>query len=119
MRVALVALVVAAGACTREPQLGNHAPYEIVCDSADTDETSTMFCVRIDTRTGDLRRVALDKIPRLEGAAAAQPDKGAGAFQLACDSTNTATKADFRCVRLDRNTGDVVLVNLPSIPTMP
>ncbi len=43
------------------------------------------------------------------------PDKGPGAYQLTCDSTDTDTKSEFHCVRLDRVTGEVVVIGLPKL----
>lgn len=93
-------------------------PFHLVCDSADTRESSTLFCVRLDTRDGDVRRVDLSKLPQSNGPtrAAAGP---AGTYQLVCDSTNTEVQSDFRCVRLHRQTGELLLVRLPKVGVIP
>lgn len=119
MRWLLLALVTTACTASKDqPPAASMAAFELVCDSADTDQSSTLFCMRIDTRDGDVRTVDLAKLPTSNG-----PTKGAGAapgtFALVCDSTDTATKADFRCIRLNRQTGEMLLVNLPKVAKTP
>lgn len=93
-------------------------PYDLVCDSADTAESSTLFCMRIDTRDGDIRHVELSKLPQSNG-----PTRSAegppGTYKLVCDSTDTSTKSDFRCLRLNRQTGEVLLIALPKVGKFP
>jgi hypothetical protein len=93
---------------------GSAARYELVCDSSDTRETSTLFCVRMDTSTGDAKRVDLGKVTKTSGSTMG-PDKGAGSYQLVCDSTSTETQAEFHCLRLNRFSGEVVLISLPQV----
>jgi hypothetical protein len=93
--------------------------YDLVCDSADTNESSTMFCMRIDTRNGDVLFVDQTKLTQSNGPTAAAVAEPAGTYQLVCDSTNTPTKADFRCLRLHRGTGEVLLVGLPKVGKVP
>ena len=92
--------------------------FQLSCDSADTSTHSALFCVRTDTRDGDVRVLELDRLPVTSGSArvAAAP---AGSFQTVCDATSTPNKADFRCLRLDTRTGDVVTLRLSELPTWP
>jgi hypothetical protein len=89
-----------------------------VCDSADTTQSSTLFCMRIDTRDGDIRYVDLSKLTQSNGPTKS-PAATPGTFTLVCDSTNTSTKSDFRCLRLNRRTGELLLVNLPKLGKTP
>lgn len=93
--------------------------YDLVCDSADTDESSTMFCIRIDTRNGDILFVDQTKLTLSNGPTAAATVEPAGSYLLVCDSTNTPAKADFRCLRLHRGTGEMLLVGLPKLGKIP
>jgi len=115
MRSAL--LLVAVAACARGASAAAPA-FELACDSADTQQQSTLFCVRTDTRNGDAVVLDLAKLPTTTGTSRAS-DAPAGTYQTVCDSTNTAQKADFRCLRLDTRTGDVVMLRLAELPRWP
>jgi hypothetical protein len=107
----LAIVVLCLGACGASSSDGQR--YELVCDAANTKDQSTLFCVRVDTRTGELRSIDVAKTPQTDGAAARSgPD---WTYQVVCDSTDTETKSDFRCLRLDRRSGDVELVALPRL----
>jgi hypothetical protein len=93
--------------------------FDLVCDSADTNESSTMFCMRMDTRNGDILFVDQTKLTQSNGPTAAAMTEPPESYQLVCDSTNTPTKADFRCLRLHRGTGEIVLVGLPKVGKFP
>jgi hypothetical protein len=93
-------------------------PFDLVCDSTDTLESSTLHCVRIDTRDGDTRRVLLNSIPRAQGPTRSAPE-APGTYQLVCNSTDTPQRSDFRCVRLNRRTGELLIVAEQLLPTIP
>lgn len=118
MRASL-ALALAACAPARGDPAPAALPFELVCDSADTDASSTLFCVRLDTRDGDVRAVDLAALAISNGPTRVESAAAPGTFALACDGTSTAATADFRCVRLDRRTGDLLLVGLPRVPITP
>jgi hypothetical protein len=92
--------------------------YQLVCDSADTAQQSTLFCVRTDTRNGDAFVVDLDRLPITSGASKAADERD-GTYQTVCDSTVTPQKSDFRCVRLHTGTGDVIVLRLSELPHWP
>ncbi len=94
------------------------ANFQLVCESVDTHTQSIEFCLRIDTRNGNIVRVDATKIPRSNGPTKTA-DRAAGTYQLVCDATNTATKSDLSCLRINRVTGDLLLVTLPKIPQFP
>jgi hypothetical protein len=112
---ALLALLALAG-CDGPP--ASTARYELRCNSSNTKQQSQLFCVRHDTTTGDVRRVAIDRLPRSSGptAAAAGPE---GTYQLVCEATSTETRSDFYCVRLNRKTGELLMVALPKLGVIP
>ncbi len=93
------------------------ARYELSCDSSDTAQTSALFCVRLDTSTGDVKRIDLSKVKSTTGSTMGA-EKGAGAFSIVCDSTDTAARSEFHCIRLDRATGEVVVVSLPKVESI-
>lgn len=118
---AILMAVSASTACGKANRGGSGGPahnYELVCDSSDTRETSTLFCMRMDTRTGDVKRVDLSRLPQSNGPTKAA-EEPAGVYQLVCDSTDTELKSDFRCIRLNRRTGELLLVSLPKVETFP
>lgn len=120
--VAAVAAALLAAACGRDaprPAAAHEAPpYELVCDSSDTTQSSTLFCMRIDTRTGDVRTVDLAKLPTSNGPTAS-PAGPSGTYDLVCDSTDTATHSEFRCLRFNRQTGEAMIVKLPKVGIVP
>ena len=112
---AVAALALAA--CARDTTPARPS-FTLSCDSADTSTQSTLFCVRTDTRNGDAVVLDLAKVPLTTGSSAAS-DGPSGRFETVCDSTNTAQKSDFRCLRLDTRTGDVVMLRLAELPRWP
>jgi hypothetical protein len=110
-----------ASGCGPTTASANAAPsgmrYELTCDSSDTRQTSALFCVRLDSSTGDVKRVDLTKLKYTTGSTMG-PEKGLGVYQLVCDSTSTDIRSEFHCVRLDRSTGEVVMIGLPKVETI-
>jgi hypothetical protein len=120
MRLAVLMLAgLALGGCGRGSSASKDAPrYQLTCDSSDTSVQSTLFCVRTDTRSGDVRVVQLSKLPVSDGATAAV-EGTSGSYQTACDSTDTPERSEFRCVRLNTTTGDAIVLNLSTLPKLP
>src|SRR5262245_30420498 len=116
MVIALLALGCRASVSTTNSGEG-HA-FELVCDSTDTRETSTLFCMLHDTRTGDVRRVDISKLPQSNGPTKSEAGPP-GSYQLVCDSTDTESSSDFRCIRLNRRNGEMMLVNLRKVSAVP
>ncbi|MBA3542580.1 MAG: hypothetical protein H0T79_23395 [Deltaproteobacteria bacterium] len=108
-----------ATACSTAGSSATPAPrYQLVCDSADTAQQSTLFCVRSDSKTGDVAVIDLDRLPITSGASRAAEETD-GTYAIECDSTVTPQKSDFRCVRLHTRTGDVVMLRLSELPHWP
>ncbi len=121
IRTSIAALsVLATAACANRSAPGGAPParYHITCDSADTAEQSTLFCIRSDSRNGDAMVVDLDRLPITSGASRAA-DETDGTYETVCDSTVTPQKSDFRCVRLHTRTGDIVMLRLSELPHWP
>ena len=74
--------------------------------------------MRSDTRTGDVKRVNIDKLPVSNGPTAAAPGRP-GRYQLVCDATSTETRSDFYCLRLDTESGEMMLINLLKVSEIP
>lgn len=116
---ALIGLAGIVGCGDRGATAGAPAPrYQLHCDSADTTERSSVFCVRADTRNGDTHVVDLDKLPITNGASRATDERD-GTYQTVCDSTVTPTKSDFHCLRLHTQTGEIVVLRLSELPRWP
>jgi len=92
--------------------------FELDCDSSDTARASQLFCVRTDTRTGDILRVNHGRLPTSEAHTATRTGP-AGRYTTVCEATATDTHSDFYCIRLDTETGDMLLVNLQKIDAIP
>lgn len=114
----VLAVLLLGAACSKPAPTRDAHPYALACDSADTAQKSTLFCVRTDTRNGDALVVDLDRLPITSGASRAA-DAPAGTYQTVCDSTVTPTKSDFGCVRLHTGTGELVMLRLSELPHWP
>lgn len=118
MRAPLVMAGLTLSACTSAPPEPTPHPYELVCESTNTATQTAIFCLRHDTRTGDVVRLDLDKLPTSNGPTAG-PEEASDTYRLICQSAATDTRADLYCVRLHRRTGDVLVVNLPKTKLIP
>ena len=114
---ALLALALLGG-CAQKSTPVPAPRFELRCDSADTAQASTLFCVRMDTRNGDALVIDLDKLPVTSGPSRAT-DETDGTYAMACDSTVTPQHSDFRCLRLHTRTGDLVMLRLSELPHFP
>lgn len=97
---------------------GSSPNFELICRASNTSTDSKLFCMRHDTRTGDVKRVAIDALPVSRGSTGSG-QAAAGTYQLTCESTQTATRSDVYCVRLNKQNGEMLLVALPSVGVVP
>jgi hypothetical protein len=114
--------VIALAGCSdqRQPAPVTAAPhFELACDSSDTATQAQLFCIRTDTRTGDVLRVNHLALPASDGPTAVQGSGTAGRFTTVCDATSTDTRSDFYCIRLDTDSGDMTLINLQKVGQLP
>ena len=117
-RCLVLAITVMAG-CKDAPSEGAPPPnFELDCESSDTATASELFCVRTDTRNGDILRVTYGQLPTSNGPTAA-PEGPPGRFTTVCDATSTDTRSDFYCIRLNTDTGEMLLVNLQKVAAFP
>ena len=94
------------------------ANYQLVCDSSDTKDRSSLFCIRMDTRNGDIKVVAVDKIAVSQGPTASEA-RDPGTYQIECHATRNEQSSDLYCLRLNRASGEMLLVALPKVGTVP
>ena len=92
--------------------------YELDCAPANTANAAQLQCVRTDTRTGDIVVVDYMRLPASNGPTAAGMAP-AGRFATVCDAASTATRADFYCIRMNTETGELLLINLQKVQVMP
>lgn len=104
--------------CSKKASVEPAPRFQLACDSADTSQASTLFCVRLDTRNGDALVIDLDKLPVTSGPSRAT-DEVDGTYVMACDSTVTPQHSDFRCLRLHTQTGEIVMLRLSELPHWP
>jgi len=100
------------------PTQGDPPRFELVCDSSDTTTQSSIFCMRHDTQTGDVKLVDIDQIPKSSGSIATA-NKYPGTFTLTCHATRTETESNLYCIRLNVQTGEMLLVALPKLGVLP
>jgi hypothetical protein len=92
--------------------------YELDCAPANTATSAQLQCVRTDTRTGDVLVVEYMRLPTSSGPTASG-SAPAGRFTTVCDAASTDTRADFYCVRMNTETGEMLLVNLTKVGVLP
>jgi hypothetical protein len=92
--------------------------FELSCRASNTASHAQMHCVRTDTRNGEILLVDHTRLPVSRGPTASAPG-GAGRYHTECTATQTDTRSDFYCVRIDTQTGDMMLVNLLEVGQIP
>jgi len=114
-----LALLLALTACSdRVASIASPANYELDCASTNTATAAQLNCVRTDTRTGeilvvDYMKLSVSNGPTVTGTAPA------GRFTTSCNSTSTEKRADFYCIRMNTDAGDLLLVNLQKVSIFP
>lgn len=120
-----ILLAVVLSGCPQQPvalvpaAAGAGAPnFTLGCYSASTATTRQVHCIRTDTRTGDVVRANIDKLPVSAGSTgvAASP---AGRFQVSCATAASAEQADFYCARLNTESGELMMLNMQKVPQVP
>src|SRR6476619_7462870 len=114
-RIAIAALTISA--CSNSaPVVGNSptsgAPaYTLACHSASTATSRAFHCIRTDTRTGDVVRVAVDKLPVSKGPVGVSAGP-VGRYETACIAASSDAQSDFYCVRLNTDSGEMLLLDM-------
>lgn len=117
-RLSLSLSVLGLAGCAGVPA-GNEPPrYELRCKSTDTADKTVFYCMRHDTRTGDVRRVDVERLPVTRGPTAVA-EEAAGTYTLVCHATTTNVLANLYCLRLNTVTGDMVVIDLQKADTIP
>lgn len=92
--------------------------FELECDAASTATSAQMHCVRTDTRSGDIVVVDYMRLPSSNGPTASG-STAPGRFTTRCAAPGMDTRADFYCVRMNTETGELLLVNLTKVAVFP
>jgi hypothetical protein len=116
MRLALVLIFTACS--SRVASSTSAANYELDCAPANTATAAQLNCVRTDTRTGDILVIDYMKLP-VSNDLTATGTAPAGRFATSCNSTSTEKRADFYCIRMNTETGELLLINLQKISVFP
>jgi hypothetical protein len=114
--IASIALLVG---CAK--QSGGSSPaanFELDCDATNTQNASQLNCVRTDTRSGEVIVVDYMRLPVSNGPTTTGATT-AGRFTTGCAATSTDTRADFYCIRMNTETGELLLINLTKVPVTP
>jgi hypothetical protein len=119
-----------AGACSRSPEPSSQPSsqptgkvaiggnFELDCSSSDTATAAQLYCVRTDTRTGDVLRVNYMNLPTSNGPTG-ETAGVPGRFTTQCAATSTDARSDFYCIRLNTDTGEMLLLNLQKVGSLP
>jgi hypothetical protein len=117
-----------AGACKSEPEktaapaVAASTPrspnFELDCAPSNTSNAAVLFCVRTDTRSGEVLNVNIFALPVSTGSTKVG-DGPAGRFTTTCDATSTNAHSDFYCVRMNTDSGEMVMVNLQKVGSIP
>jgi hypothetical protein len=92
--------------------------YELDCAPTNTATAAQLQCARTDTRSGDVLVVDYMRLPTSTGSTASGAAP-AGRFTTVCDAPATDTRSDFYCIRMNTETGELLLVNLTKVGTLP
>jgi hypothetical protein len=92
--------------------------FELDCAASNTATAAQLNCTRTDTRTGDVVVVDYMRLPISNGPTATGASTP-GRFTTACAATSTDKQADFYCVRMNTETGELMLINLQKVPVLP
>ena len=116
MRLAILLTAMACATPVASPSPA--ASYELDCSAANTATAAQLQCVRTDTRTGEIVVIDYLKLPVSNGptAVGAAP---AGRFTTSCSATSTEKRADFYCIRMNTETGELLLINLQKANVFP
>jgi hypothetical protein len=114
---------VALAACGRESSRGpagaaGDGAFVLTCAGSATATSGQAYCVRTDTRSGDVLRVDLTKLPISNGPTGAAQGPS-GRYATTCVAVNMAERSDFYCVRLNTESGELMLVNLTKVNQLP
>jgi len=92
--------------------------FQLDCQGSATNTSGQVYCVRTDTRSGDVLKIDMTKLPISNGptGAAAGP---AGRYDTRCVAINMAERSDFACIRLNTESGELMLVNLQKVDSLP
>lgn len=92
--------------------------FELDCDASNTRNAAQVNCVRTDTRNGDIVVVDYMRLPVSNGPTATGASTP-GRFTTACASTSMEQRADFYCIRMNTETGELMLLNLQKLGVLP
>jgi len=121
----VVVSVVSVAGCRNESSGGGgggakagDAAFQLSCEGSATNTSGQIYCVRTDTRSGDVLKIDMAKLPISNGptGAAAGP---AGRYDTKCVAINMAERSDFACIRLNTESGELMLVNLQKVDSLP
>jgi hypothetical protein len=111
----LVAACTSSATATAPPQPN----FELTCRASNTSTAAELFCIRTDTRNGSVVRVMHNSLPVSNGPTAVGVAEPPGSYTTVCDATSTTTRSDLYCIRMNTRTGDMMLVNLQKIDSIP
>lgn len=122
MKRAALALLVAAcsnNAATSATAAPPPPNFELACRASNTATAAELFCIRTDTRNGNIVRVMHNSLPVSNGPTAVSVAEPPGTYTTVCDATSTTTRSDLYCIRMNTRTGDMMLINLQKIDAIP
>ena len=119
MRCLLLLALASFAACSANGS-GNNWRYAMTCNGLSTEARGAVACLRLDSASGDVHFIDIDKLSTLGASTAAkQSPAGSGKYSLSCGVSNTPKEATMRCVRLNRASGEMVLLDLSRLPRLP
>jgi hypothetical protein len=116
MKLAFALVVMACSA--QSTGVTSAANYELDCGAANTATAAQLHCIRTDTRSGEIAVINYLKLPVSTGPTATGATL-AGRFTTSCSATSTDKQADFYCIRMNTETGELLLINLQKANVLP
>ena len=93
--------------------------YDLRCEGLATQARGAVACLRLDSSTGEVAWINIEKLTKLGASTADQTAGTNGRFTMECGVSNTPNEATIRCVRMDRTTGEIVSLDLSRLPRLP
>jgi hypothetical protein len=94
-------------------------PYDLTCKGMSTENRSAVVCLRLKTSDGTVHAVDTAKLPKLGSSTVDTKGGKPGLYRIACGTGNTPKRANITCLRLNRQTGELVSIQTDKLERLP
>ena len=93
--------------------------YDLTCEGLSTENRSAVVCLRLKTSDGTVHAVDTAKLPKLGSSTVETKPGKPGLYRIACGTGNTPKQAKITCLRLNRQTGELVSIQTDKLDRLP